>query len=489
MRLKFSNCVYDGQILNGLFHGVGKIIFDNGDSYVGQFENNKYHGYGEYHFVNGDYYKGTWKNGIKHGKGFEKSKEGTYIGNFENGKRHGSGCLKMTSGIVVFGNWHNGLHYGDNTFYYPNGHSIWRKYNTPGGDITDCLYNDNYDKSKLEKSVSLAYTEVNSTNKHLITQTQQGLQAVFKSENEKPLDTSKISHDQQTNKTNQRLENTEKTKIEDISDESMANVNALIDEANKLYEQKDYIKASSLYQTAEKLSTDLETINLCHICATISDAMFYTTIGEFATAKKLLLLAKKLSSNKSLIENIDNQISEIDNFVENQEISELFEKAVNCLNNEEEFEKAIELFKLIKQKTNDKEIIALCDENINCALHNIKLRKNSERTKKEYLDAVACYNQGNYKLAIQHFKTAKDLSDDFDFKRTCEKDIKDCESAIESEQENKAIDYYNDGVWYYNNGDYEKAKWKFEDAYETSSNREFREKCLQSIEDCKEFLA
>ena len=37
-------------------------------------------------------------------------------------------------------------------------------------------------------------------------------------------------------------------------------------------------------------------------------------------------------------------------------------------------------------------------------------------------------------------------------------------------------------------GEYEKAKWKFEDAYKTSSNRELREKCLESIEDCKEFL-
>ena len=279
------------------------------------------------------------------------------------------------------------------------------------------------------------------------------------------------------NENNKQLENDRESKLEEA-----------IEQGNNFFNEKNYIKASSLFRSAKLLTDDPETQIECDTKAMIADAMFYSTCDNYAEATQILAAAKKSCTDSRLLDLINSIIDEIDEHLEYKKALELFDEACRCANSDNNYEKAIDMFKKVKQKTNDKNLIDSCNENINILLENIKNQKYAEKIDNLYEKACSYYNQGNYKTAMQYFKEAKDYSDDYDFRRQCEQDIKDCQDCIDGEIENEAIDYYNDGVWYYNNGEYEKAKWKFEDAYKTSSNRELREKCLESIEDCKELL-
>lgn len=54
--------VYEGFFVDGLFEGMGKQYFTNGDYYVGEFKNGMRYGKGVFKFVNGDEYDGEWVN-------------------------------------------------------------------------------------------------------------------------------------------------------------------------------------------------------------------------------------------------------------------------------------------------------------------------------------------------------------------------------------------------------------------------------------------
>ena len=61
---------YEGELKNNIPNGRGIKYSSKGEKiYEGDFINGKFHGNGEYIWENGDFYKGQWKNGLKHGKG------------------------------------------------------------------------------------------------------------------------------------------------------------------------------------------------------------------------------------------------------------------------------------------------------------------------------------------------------------------------------------------------------------------------------------
>ena len=82
----YSNGKYIGGYLNGLRHGNGLYIWDNGDSYDGDWINNERHGKGTYTWASGDEYIGEWRYGKKHGKGIYTLKNGE---KYEEEWRHG----------------------------------------------------------------------------------------------------------------------------------------------------------------------------------------------------------------------------------------------------------------------------------------------------------------------------------------------------------------------------------------------------------------
>ncbi|RLN52171.1 hypothetical protein BBJ28_00012846 [Nothophytophthora sp. Chile5] len=60
---------YDGDFVDGHFHGEGRYVFRDGGVYEGTFERSKRHGNGTRVFSNGDRYEGEWTDDLMHGRG------------------------------------------------------------------------------------------------------------------------------------------------------------------------------------------------------------------------------------------------------------------------------------------------------------------------------------------------------------------------------------------------------------------------------------
>lgn len=62
MKIVTKYGVYDGEVLNGKFHGNGTYIFNNGDKYTGEWKNGMIDGKGVYQYAGGAVYTGEWLN-------------------------------------------------------------------------------------------------------------------------------------------------------------------------------------------------------------------------------------------------------------------------------------------------------------------------------------------------------------------------------------------------------------------------------------------
>ena len=60
---------YDGEWLDGTYHGYGVHLEPNGDRYSGQWANGQKHGKGIYELKSGDVFEGIWQDDQKHGYG------------------------------------------------------------------------------------------------------------------------------------------------------------------------------------------------------------------------------------------------------------------------------------------------------------------------------------------------------------------------------------------------------------------------------------
>uniref|UniRef100_K3WMS2 MORN repeat-containing protein n=1 Tax=Globisporangium ultimum (strain ATCC 200006 / CBS 805.95 / DAOM BR144) TaxID=431595 RepID=K3WMS2_GLOUD len=114
---------YEGAYVDGAKHGLGKMLFPNGDTCHGEWKQDKMHGDGSYMYANGDIFSGKFDSGIRVGKGtyefaIDKSllvgnwadnsitdgkwifkDGGSYIGRFEGGKPIGNCMFKFPSGL------------------------------------------------------------------------------------------------------------------------------------------------------------------------------------------------------------------------------------------------------------------------------------------------------------------------------------------------------------------------------------------------------
>ena len=94
---------YEGTIEQGLFHGQGKLIYENGEYYQGDFVRGKIHGNGALYLASGDRYEGEWRDGKRHGRGIYTYHDGDqYDGEWKNDERLGSGIMisRSTNGNI-----------------------------------------------------------------------------------------------------------------------------------------------------------------------------------------------------------------------------------------------------------------------------------------------------------------------------------------------------------------------------------------------------
>lgn len=521
MKLQFKDAVYYGEVLNNKMHGVGKLYFNNGNVYVGQFCNGKFHGYGEYYMEKeGYYYRGSWQNGVKQGKGFMKFQNIYYVGDFANDKQHGSGYTKLEDGTHIFGSCYDGMPYGDNTYYYPNGASVWMHIATPGGKAEYRLTSE-YNNSTLTMLINRAYKEVNEFNRAAFDYTQDRLLKLFpkkESSNTQSANSSQKTHDTQPtqNTCNTTIEQAKpttnspqtenKAKITTVNSQQKSNISEtteqknseqlkieqqqeqfldLIDKANAEYNNENYEKSLKYVEEALRFATTNAERDFCNTAILICKAIVAKNNEQFYKALEYFKEARNTDDN-DLKKEIDKQISSIYEFLDLIELQKEFDEAYSVLQ-DEDYENAKAMFKSILSKTNDREFVSACKQNIEYCEECIKEHNRVDEINSLYEKACDFYNSNDYQLAMQYFERAKNWSNDYEFQRQCEQAIKYCEDGIAGQIEDKAIDYFNDGVYYYNEGNYEKAKWNFQDAYETSNNPKLREECCEAIDLCNEY--
>jgi hypothetical protein len=135
---------YDGKMRQGLRHGRGTCVWEDGSRYEGMWREGLMHGKGTMTYQ-GHTYVGDWEFGVKSGRGtLTFPDKSSYTGEFKNNKMEGYGTLKFSNGnthtgmwknnmangygkhnwvtgAVYIGNWKDNLMHGDGTLVYADG--------------------------------------------------------------------------------------------------------------------------------------------------------------------------------------------------------------------------------------------------------------------------------------------------------------------------------------------------------------------------------
>ena len=99
---------YSGKWRNGVFHGQGTLINDNGDTYTGEFIDGEKNGRGVYKHSNGMVREGDFEN-ERHVRGKLIHPDYTFQGTFVNQKPH-TGTFTYKNGMVREGEFENERH-------------------------------------------------------------------------------------------------------------------------------------------------------------------------------------------------------------------------------------------------------------------------------------------------------------------------------------------------------------------------------------------
>ncbi len=114
--------VYEGGWNNGHFHGKGKFTWESGQSYEGDFVDGKRTGFGKYIWSDGDIYEGNFVDGMKDGYGkLTWSSGDVYEGYWKDGSRNGKGKMTWSNGNIYDGDWLNDARTGKGKFLWAQG--------------------------------------------------------------------------------------------------------------------------------------------------------------------------------------------------------------------------------------------------------------------------------------------------------------------------------------------------------------------------------
>jgi hypothetical protein len=104
---------YEGEWMDGEWHGMGAFSAANGDVFLGEFFRGKLDGRGMLHLHDGGFYKGGWRMGRKEGNGtFYYANGDLYEGGWLDDLRHGWGVMWYWEGSMYQGYWEMGLKEG-----------------------------------------------------------------------------------------------------------------------------------------------------------------------------------------------------------------------------------------------------------------------------------------------------------------------------------------------------------------------------------------
>lgn len=91
--------IYEGNWVDDLKCGQGRMIYANGDVYTGEWSNDMRNGNGKLKSQSGASYEGEWKDDVREGQGTIVNCDGSrYVGEFHADKRHGTGVLYRKDG-------------------------------------------------------------------------------------------------------------------------------------------------------------------------------------------------------------------------------------------------------------------------------------------------------------------------------------------------------------------------------------------------------
>ncbi len=101
--------MYEGELVNDLKIGKGKIKFKDGTIYEGEFQNDMINGIGKMVYTDGNIYIGEFINGYRQGNGeLSYSNGDKYIGEFQNDMPYGNGEMIWRDGNKTSGVWGDG---------------------------------------------------------------------------------------------------------------------------------------------------------------------------------------------------------------------------------------------------------------------------------------------------------------------------------------------------------------------------------------------
>jgi hypothetical protein len=110
-----DDAVYEGDFVNGCWHGKGKVISADGVVYEGDFVKGTPHGKGKMIYINGDVYEGDFVESAPQGKGKYTQAQANgfvYEGDFVEDERHGKGKIIYINGDVYEGDFVKGKCHG-----------------------------------------------------------------------------------------------------------------------------------------------------------------------------------------------------------------------------------------------------------------------------------------------------------------------------------------------------------------------------------------
>ncbi|XP_068162254.1 radial spoke head 10 homolog B [Antennarius striatus] len=120
---------YEGDTLEGQFHGQGDADFDGGHKYKGMFSKGFMEGFGVFIHTNGLQYEGEFVCNKPMGQGVYTWPDGSsFNGDVYDGLRHGNGTYKCTKSAVSYtGQWNQGKRHGKGVVYYNQNETSWYK--------------------------------------------------------------------------------------------------------------------------------------------------------------------------------------------------------------------------------------------------------------------------------------------------------------------------------------------------------------------------